>query len=67
MKRPLSAPWVFLSYFPKLFAKSGKARILKEFYDKHFSSELLNKLINIGCVTKNYYLINYLKYKDILR
>ena len=44
--------------------KQGK---LKEFYDKHFSSELLNKLINIGCVTKNYYLINYLKYKDILR
>ncbi len=40
---------------------------LKEFYDKQFSSEILEKLLDIGCVTKNYLLINYLKYKDILR
>lgn len=44
--------------------KEGK---LKEYYDSLYSSDVLSVLTEAGIVTKDYSLINYMKYKEILR
>lgn len=49
--------------YVKLY-KEGK---LKEYYDSLYSSEVLSVLMDAGIVTKDYSLINYMKYKEILR
>ena len=49
--------------YVKLY-KEGK---LKEYYDSLYSSDVLSVLMDAGIVTKDYSLINYMKYKEILR
>lgn len=40
---------------------------LEEYYVSRYSEEILNQLLKYGIVTKDYSLINYLQYKEILR
>ncbi len=54
---------VHVKYMQKLYHEGN----LEEYYNARYSKDVFNELVKFGVVTKDYSLINYLKYKEILR